>query len=390
MSNYNINELIEAIKFNTQEVLPNTDEALLKEVTMIVNAANESGETINHYIGFEISGLVHVGTGLMSAMKIKKLTDAGVICHIWLATFHTYLNSKLDGKIETIEKVRSQYFEPCMLKCMEIVGCDMTKVVFLDGIKLYDTKKNNESFWMYDLDVCRNLTLNRILKSISVTGKSEGQEVEFGLLRYPAMQVADPFFMQAHLVHAGMDQRKCHVLMREVAYKLMPDHQLKIGKTAIKPIAMHHSLLLSLAKPEGEDMEASKMSKSKPDSAIFVHDSKDDLDKKLKKAYCPNYDNTMSITDNAVIQKTNPMLDWCAKLIFPANKSITINKLESTGQPKTYQVYQELYDDYLKGEIFPTELKSAISVVMTEWFEPIRLWADANQSSIDYLKAIKK
>jgi tyrosyl-tRNA synthetase len=29
------------------------------------------------------------------------------------------------------------------------------------------------------------------------------------------------------------------------------------------------------------------MSKSKPESAIFIHDSPDEIERKLKKAYCP-------------------------------------------------------------------------------------------------------
>jgi tyrosyl-tRNA synthetase len=388
--NYDINQLIEAIKFNTSEVLPNTDESLLKEVTNLVTEANRTNSPIKHYIGFEISGLVHVGTGIMTGLKVKKLTDAGVICHIWLANFHTYLNSKLDGKLETIEKVRKEYFEPCMVECLKVCGVDMSKVVFLDGVSLYKTLKNDESFWMYDLDVCRNLTLSRIMKSISVTGKSEGQEVEFGVLRYPAMQVADPYFMGVHIVHAGMDQRKCHVLMREVAYKLATNHQLKIGDKAIKPIAIHHALLLGLAKPEGDDLEAAKMSKSKPDTALFVHDSKDDVDKKLKKAYCPMYDDSLTISENEIILNRNPLMDWCKKMIFPGNIQVTIPMLESTKEPKTYSDYEELKKDYLQGEIFPTSLKTGVSNAIELWFEPIRNWADINSEQINYLKNLKK
>jgi tyrosyl-tRNA synthetase len=387
---YNTNQLLEALQFNSVETLPNTQESLIKEVEMLVNEANISNQPINHYIGFEISGLVHVGTGIMTALKVKQLTDAGVICHIWLATFHTYLNGKLDGKLETIEKVRQEYFEPCMRQCLEICDVDMSKVVFLDGYSLYNSERNNESFWMYDLDVCRNLTLSRVMKSISVTGKSEGSEVEFGTLRYPAMQVADPYFMNVHIVHAGMDQRKCHVLMREVAYKLHPNHQLKIGSKSIKPIAMHHALLLGLNKPEGDNIEASKMSKSKPDSAIFVHDSIEELDKKVKKSYCPNYDSNLAEIDNISIQNGNPLLDWSKKMIFPAKKSILISKLESTGEAKTYTDFETLWSDYLKGDIFPTELKKGVVACLDNWFLPIRDWSSQNNEIIQYIKNIKR
>lgn len=390
MSKYKIDQLVEAIKFNTQEVLPNIDEVLLKEVTTLVNQANLSGENINHYIGFEISGLVHIGTGIISALKIKKLTEAGVVCHIWLANFHTYLNGKLDGKIETINEVCDQYFKPCMIKCLEVVGCDMTKVVVLDAITIYNTPKNGDSFWLYDLDVCKNLTLSRIVKSISVTGKKEGDQVEFGILRYPAMQVADPYFMNIHLVHAGMDQRKCHVLMREIAYKIRPEYQLKINSQSLKPIAMHHSLLLSLSKANPEDLEGSKMSKSKPDSAIFVHDSYLEIGNKIKKAYCPAIDKNLSYEDNLNIQNLNPLLNWSQLMILPSGKTITIEKLESSQEAKTYSDIITLREDYMKGEIFPTELKKAITITLSSWFLPIHQWSLENEEIIKKIKKIKK
>lgn len=51
--------------------------------------------------GFEISGLVHLGTGLMSMGKIADFLKAGVKCRIFLADFHSFLNNKFaeNGKI---------------------------------------------------------------------------------------------------------------------------------------------------------------------------------------------------------------------------------------------------------------------------------------------------
>jgi tyrosyl-tRNA synthetase len=120
------------------------------------------------------------------------------------------------------------------------------------------------------------------------------------------MQVADAFFLQAHIVHAGIDQRKCHVLMREVALNMDEGFGLKIGEQNIKPIATHHKLLLSLGvsssdvqkRMSTEITEELKMSKSKPDSAIWVHDSKEEIDRKLKKAYCPMMDKDLNDQEN--------------------------------------------------------------------------------------------
>ncbi|NJS40937.1 hypothetical protein HC766_00895 [Candidatus Gracilibacteria bacterium] len=102
---YSLAKLKEAILFNTVEVLPTNNNQLDEELELLISKANSSGELIKHYIGFEISGKIHIGTGIMSALKIKKLQDAGVHCTIFLADYHTFLNEKLDGKIETIRKV---------------------------------------------------------------------------------------------------------------------------------------------------------------------------------------------------------------------------------------------------------------------------------------------
>src|SRR5689334_18735199 len=71
----------------------------------------ESGTPLKHYIGFEISGKVHLGTGLATMQVIKNLQDAGVTTTILLADWHTWLNKKLDGTLETARKMGREYFE---------------------------------------------------------------------------------------------------------------------------------------------------------------------------------------------------------------------------------------------------------------------------------------
>jgi tyrosyl-tRNA synthetase len=339
---YDLQELKEAILFNTAEVIPdNLDE----ELGVLVKAANDSGETLRHYIGFEISGKIHIGTAMPTALKIKKLTDVGVECTIWLADFHTYLNNKLDGNLDTIRTVSHEYFGPVMLKCCEVVGCnmDLVKVRFADEV--YDQKVNSLSFFDFYLRFAKELTLNRVLKSISIMGKEAGDGVEFGTLCYPVMQVADPFFLKAHFVHAGMDQRKCHVLMRETALKVDEQVRLKVGNTAVKPVAIHHSLLLGLEN-KGQDTEVAKMSKSKPDSAIWVHDAPDEIARKLQKAYCPMSQlDKQSVEEIEVEQRWNPMLNWSEYLLYPAGQKISVTRPEKFGGNKDYETYDELKAD---------------------------------------------
>src|SRR5437868_12904044 len=70
----------------------------------------ESGAPLKHYIGFEISGKVHLGTGLVCLQKVKDLHDAGAETVIWLADWHGWINNKLDGTLETARRMATEYF----------------------------------------------------------------------------------------------------------------------------------------------------------------------------------------------------------------------------------------------------------------------------------------
>lgn len=396
---YDIQKLKEAILFNTAEIIPTNEEKLEEELEFLIKEAEKSGEKIKHYIGFEISGQIHIGTGIACALKIKKLQDAGVKCSIYIANYHAWLNNKLDGTFETIEKIAREYFAPLMQICFEAVGANKDEVEIVFATELMQKNPNGLSYFDWDIRVCKNLTLSRVLKSISVMGKKEGEAVEFATLRYPAMQVTDAFFMQTHIVHAGIDQRKCHVLMREIAEKLPNEVQLKINKKTIKPIAVHHALLLGMTPPKnvGENVkmdavssEENKMSKSKPDSAIWVTDSQGEIERKMKKAYCPMPDTNKTFEENLALQEWNPILDWCKKMIFPAGKNIEIKRPEKWGGNLTFENFSDLQKAYLENKIHPMDLKNAVAKTLSVWFEPMQKWADENEKVVEFLKNVKK
>ena len=58
-----------------------------------------------------------------------------------------------------------------------------------------------------------------------------------------------------------------------------------------------------------------KMSKSDPDSAIFMEDTAKDVERKIKQAYCP-----------PGIINENPILDYTKHIIFGLKQSITVNR----------------------------------------------------------------
>ena len=181
----------------------------------------ESGTELRHYIGFEISGLVHLGTGLMSMGKIADFLKAGVRCQILLADFHSYLNNKLGGDWDNIRTATEGYFKSGLIASLACFGVEGKEIEFITGKDLY---RDNLTHWETFMEVGKHVTLSRNLRSISIMGKSQGKDVDMATLFYPPLQVADIFSLKANIIHAGMDQRKAHVIAKDVAKKLKINH----------------------------------------------------------------------------------------------------------------------------------------------------------------------
>ena len=73
------------------------------------------------------------------------------------------------------------------------------------------------------------------------------------------------------------------------------------------------------------------MSKSDPDSAIFVEDEVADVDRKIKKAFCPEK-----------IVKDNPIMDYCRYIIFERQEEFTIKRKADHGGDLIYKTYADL------------------------------------------------
>ena len=336
-------EKLKLITRNCQEVL--TEEDLKKLI--------ESGKPIQHYIGFEISGMVHLGTGLISMGKIADFLKAGVKCKIFLADFHSFLNNKMGGNWENIRLATDAYFKQGLIASLKCFGVDESQVEFISGKELYE---KNPQHWETFMRVGKHVTLSRNLRSVSIMGKKQGTEVDMATLFYPPLQVADIFTMGVNLAHAGIDQRKAHVIAREVGDKLPG------GWT---PIAIHHNLIAGLTAPETgtNDEESLKMSKSKPGSAIFIHDTPEEIKDKIKKAYGPPKE----------IQ-FNPLINWVETLVFWGEETgeLKITRPEKFGGDKIYTKVADLKADYESGELFPLDLKNALAEWIITKLEPAR------------------
>lgn len=313
-----------------------------------------------HYIGFEISGEIHLGTGIAAMQKVKDIAEAGFSPTIFLADWHTWINDKLEGDRNAIKQIANGYFKEGLSACYRLLGGKQEELSFVLGSDFYH---ENDAYWETVIAVAKHTTLNRIKRSISILGREEKEEIDFAKLIYPVMQVADIFALGVDIAHAGMDQRKAHVIARDVAEK--------IGKE--KPIALHHHLLLGLqaSSPwplsppvtDRSDMwDAFKMSKSKPESAVFITDEPEEIRKKVMKAYCPPEEISF-----------NPIIDWTEHLIFAREKQgIVIKRDASHGGDLALQNVDELKRIFQEGDLHSEDLKNFVADYLINFLAPVR------------------
>ncbi len=330
-----------------------------------------------HYIGFEISGMVHIGSGLCTTLKIRDLLEAGCKPTIFLADYHAWINGKLGGDLAMIKKVGVGYFKHAFIS----LGLDPSKVDYILASELYQKRPD---FWADVLRITKDTTMKRMMRCVTIMGRSESETLSSASMVYPAMQAADIFHLDAQIAHAGMDQRKVHMLARELA----PSFKHKF-------VAMHSHLLPGLQGPgrmnapstqstsstRHSDVDSKveaemdvKMSKSKPDSAIFIHDSVEDIQRKIKKAHCPEK-----------VVEGNPMIEYAQYLVL-REKSLKVERPAKFGGDVEFATPEELKSTFTEGKLHPMDLKNAVARELIELLKPSREYFDKHK---EYLEQIK-
>ncbi|RLI09666.1 tyrosine--tRNA ligase [Candidatus Bathyarchaeota archaeon] len=307
------------------------------------------------YWGFECSGPMHLGMGLVCGQKMRDLVEAGFEFTILLADWYAWINNKLGGDMEKI-RLAGEYFK----ECFQALGLRGPRVHYAWTSEIV----SDPEYWRKVITIAKSVSLRRVRRALPIMGRSlDAPDVETAWLFYPCMQAADVFHLGVHVACAGIDQRKVHMLARDVAEKL--------GWR--KPICLHTPLLMGLKGPsealEGvfdEDEEVnkrirSKMSKSVAGGCIFVHDEPDEIRAKMRKAYCP-----------AGQVRDNPVLEIAKLIIFPRLGRLDVDRPSRYGGPVSYGSYRELEADFASGSLHPLDLKNAVAEALVEILRPVR------------------
>jgi len=182
----------------------------------------QKDEFFTAYDGFEPSGRMHIAQGVMKAINVNRLCDAGCIFTFWVADWFALLNHKLGGDMEKIQTT-GRYF----IEVWKAVGMKMSNVKFLWTSE--HVQADSEKYWMQVMDIATKTSIDRGLKCTTALGREKSLELSVAQLLYPCMQVADIFFLKTDICQLGRDQRKVNMLGRDYAEK---------NKTVKKPIVL--------------------------------------------------------------------------------------------------------------------------------------------------------
>ncbi|KYK33188.1 MAG: tyrosine--tRNA ligase [Thermoplasmatales archaeon SG8-52-3] len=311
------------------------------------------------YIGFEPSGTVHLGWKICSN-KIKDFLECGFDFIILLADWHAYINDKLGGDIDKI-KLCGKYMEDCFAA----MGIEKEKVKFVYASDYVGDPK----YWELVLRTSKATSIARVKRAMDIMGRDEKEaDKDLSKLFYPAMQVSDIFYLNIDVAYGGMDQRHAHMLARDVSKK--------IGRKP--PVAIHTPLLTGLQAGGRMNPLEVKMSKSKPDSMISIHDEPDTVKRKISKAFCPE----KQVEDN-------PILEICKFVIFPELKGekFLINRPEKFGGNLEFDTYFELEKAY-SFDLHPLDLKNAASNYINKILEPVHKYFEKHSDNLQNMKKL--
>ena len=151
-----------------------------------------------------------------------------------------------------------------------------------------------------------------------------------------------------------------------------------------KPVVVSHHMLMGLSTPAASDASAvdkaiaMKMSKSRPDSAIFMTDSEEDIKRKINKAHCPEK-----------IVTENPIMEYCKYIIFEKFDSIEIKRPEKFGGDLSIKSYDELVRIFTEGLLHPMDLKTAVAIKINELVKPVREHFENNHHAKELLEKVR-
>jgi len=317
------------IKRNTEEIL--TEE----ELKELLQAKKEPVV----YLGYAPTNRPHIGY-MIPAMKIKDFVTAGLKVKILIADIHAFLDN-MKSPPELIGK-RAEFYKTALRQLYKIVGADVKKIEFVKGSDFQLDKK-------YTMDVYKLAaisTFDRCQHAASEVVKF-GENPKLSGFLYPILQTLDEEYLKADIQYGGVDQRKIFGFARESHPKINQPKRVAIMTPMLPGIT------------------GGKMSASEVSSKIDLLDSPQDIEAKIKKAFCPEGET-----------KENSILPFMKYVIMVLKEDrgemFLVERSEKFGGDIEYKNYQDLEKDFIDKKLHPEDLKKALAKELILMLRPLR------------------
>ena len=335
-----VEELSQAERGRLSQMIDDVDEAV--GIGHLVDCLAESSSlggdgVIRCYVGFEPSGKAHIGWKVIS-LQLRRMLDAKANVLIFMADWHAWVNDKFDGSMDAIQttgRYMEDTFRALLGQPPEGEGPGELRFVYASAIM------DDGEYWARVLRCSKNMSLARVRRTFSIMGRDEdSSDGDLSRFYYPALQAADIFELNIDVAIGGMDQRKAHMYMRDVA-----------DRWGWSKATCLHTPIISNLKSKGARMESfdHKMSKSDPNGAILLHDDEKVLAKKLRKAYLDPEDSE------------SPVYELIEHIVLPEQGSLEVVPNPEYGEPSTWTDLTAIKAAISDGTLHPFDVKMAVA-----------------------------
>jgi tyrosyl-tRNA synthetase len=316
------------------------------------------------YVGFEPSGKAHIGWKVLS-LQLKRMLEADANVLIFLADWHAWVNDKFGGNMEDIQQT-AVYMEETFRALLDHPeeGDGPGQLRFYWASQLMDSG----DYWARVLRCSKGATLPMVRKTFTIMGRDESSsDHDLSKFYYPAMQAADIFELDIDVAIGGMDQRKAHMFMRDMA-----------SKWNWKKATCLHTPILSSLKASGVRMDSfdHKMSKSDPNGALLLHDTLEQVKKKMKKAYLDPED------------EHSPVYELAEHVVFPEFGQIQVIPNPKFGEPSTWNDLESFKTAVMDGTLHPFDAKMGVASGIAEGLSSIAQHFEANPEAYERMLQI--
>jgi|TARA_B100000530_G_scaffold146423_1_gene91732 tyrosyl-tRNA synthetase len=362
-------ELDEASLKRLKLMIDDVDEAVGIDHLVNCLADNTSAKgdgVIRCYVGFEPSGKAHIGWKVLS-LQLRRMLDADTNVLIFMADWHAWVNDKFSGVMDDIQTT-ARYMEECFKSLLDYPeegdGPGQLRFVYASNIM------DSGDYWARVLRCSKNMSLARVRRTFSIMGRDEdSSDGDLSRFFYPALQAADIFEMDIDVAIGGMDQRKAHMYMRDVA-----DRWGWYKATCL------HTPIISGLKSSGSRMESfdHKMSKSDPSGAILLHDDEGKLSKKMRKAYLDPAEND------------SPVYELLEHIILPEFGEVIVTPKPEFGEPSTWTNLEDFKAAVSDGTLHPFDAKMGVASGLARGLEAIASHFDKNPETLERVNELTK